>query len=110
MGHEYVPGPWGHRADWFWGVEYSRLSFQKPLLTDRLIWLPDWLLATALAVLPICWIATTSIGWRRSRRNRCRTCGYNLTANTSGVCPECGTPVERKPETASHAHDATSMN
>jgi hypothetical protein len=23
----------------------------------------------------------------------CSNCGYNLTANTSGVCPECGTPV-----------------
>ena len=23
----------------------------------------------------------------------CQACGYNLTANTSGVCPECGTPV-----------------
>ena len=20
----------------------------------------------------------------------CTSCGYNLTANTSGVCPECG--------------------
>jgi hypothetical protein len=23
----------------------------------------------------------------------CATCGYNLTGNLSGVCPECGTPV-----------------
>lgn len=21
----------------------------------------------------------------------CRTCGYNLTGNVSGICPECGT-------------------
>ena len=27
----------------------------------------------------------------RSRRGRCRACGYDLTANASGVCPECGT-------------------
>ena len=27
----------------------------------------------------------------------CRPCGYNLTGNVSGVCPECGTPIE-KPE------------
>jgi hypothetical protein len=26
---------------------------------------------------------------------RCRRCGYNLTGNISGVCPECGTPVLR---------------
>ncbi len=24
----------------------------------------------------------------------CRRCGYNLTGNLSGVCPECGTPTE----------------
>jgi hypothetical protein len=24
---------------------------------------------------------------------RCRKCGYNLTGNMSGICPECGTRV-----------------
>jgi hypothetical protein len=98
IGHESVPGAWGHRAVWCWGFEYSRLSFQKPLLTDRLIWLPDWLLVTTFAVLPIYWLVTTLIGWRRSRRKRCRACGYSLQGNTSGVCPECGTPVPKAPD------------
>ena len=26
--------------------------------------------------------------------NRCRECGYDLTGNVSGVCPECGTRIE----------------
>jgi hypothetical protein len=26
----------------------------------------------------------------------CRKCGYNLTGNISGVCPECGTPIPSK--------------
>jgi len=36
---------------------------------------------------------------RRRRQNRrraqglCPRCGYNLTGNVSGACPECGTPV-----------------
>ena len=25
--------------------------------------------------------------------NLCKTCGYDLTGNISGVCPECGTPL-----------------
>ena len=28
---------------------------------------------------------------QRRRHGRCIQCGYNLTGNTSGVCPECGT-------------------
>jgi hypothetical protein len=31
------------------------------------------------------WIATSS--------DYCQSCGYNLTANVSGICPECGQPV-----------------
>jgi predicted amidophosphoribosyltransferase len=26
----------------------------------------------------------------------CSGCGYNLTGNTSGVCPECGAPVTKE--------------
>jgi hypothetical protein len=31
--------------------------------------------------------------WRRRRKGLCVRCGYNLTGNTSGVCPECGVAV-----------------
>ena len=30
----------------------------------------------------------------RILNNLCLICGYDLTANVSGVCPECGTPVD----------------
>lgn len=37
------------------------------------------------------------IGWRQwkhaPKASRCRNCGYNLTGNISGVCPECGSLV-----------------
>src|SRR5262249_43674175 len=26
----------------------------------------------------------------------CRICRYNLTANESGICPECGTPIDAR--------------
>jgi len=29
--------------------------------------------------------------WRRPQPGHCRQCGYNLTGNVSGTCPECGT-------------------
>ncbi|MCB9850952.1 MAG: hypothetical protein H6817_09650 [Phycisphaerales bacterium] len=32
--------------------------------------------------------------WRKRRiSGRCTQCGYDLTGNTSGVCPECGQPA-----------------
>ncbi len=30
----------------------------------------------------------------RQAQNRCQGCGYDLTGNVSGVCPECGTAVQ----------------
>lgn len=30
---------------------------------------------------------------RRRRKGLCIRCGYNLTGNVSGVCPECGEPT-----------------
>ena len=30
---------------------------------------------------------------------RCLNCGYQLTGNTSGICPECGEPIEQTPNT-----------
>lgn len=41
--------------------------------------------------------------WRALRRRpqfpACRYCGYNLTGNTSGRCPECGQPIRREGNT-----------
>ena len=31
----------------------------------------------------------------RRKAGRCLTCGYDLIHNTSGTCPECGTPICR---------------
>lgn len=33
----------------------------------------------------------------RARRGYCAACAYNLRGNTSGVCPECGTPAQPYP-------------
>ena len=30
--------------------------------------------------------------WPIYIRGTCKRCGYNLTANVSGICPECGDP------------------
>ena len=59
--------------------------------------LPCWVLLLLLSVPP-----TLAYRRRRSDRTRrvtgrCRSCGYDLTGNVSGVCPECGSGREGAP-------------
>ena len=54
--------------------------------------IPDWPLTSATLILPVLWLVSRRAAIRPPR-GHCRTCGYNLTGNTSGVCPECGTPT-----------------
>jgi len=52
--------------------------------------------------------ANTRVVWRKHahkppfapRGNLCLRCGYDLTGNVSGICPECGTeiPPEQRPD------------
>jgi predicted RNA-binding Zn-ribbon protein involved in translation (DUF1610 family) len=80
----------------FLGIEYASSVVGGSSL--RNLFVPYWMLVSLLLVLPAFRLAA----WRRHRAIRrrlaaglCRSCGYNLTANVSGVCPECGTSVIR---------------
>jgi len=53
------------------------------------LWL-GWLLFTLLLVMLFRWRRRIIL---RAARDCCSTCGYDLTANVSGICPECGTPA-----------------
>jgi hypothetical protein len=62
--------------------------------------IPLWPLA--LPALPALWVLSRDIlrtcrTARRRRRGLCLHCGYDLTGNVSGRCPECGTPCPPQP-------------
>lgn len=60
--------------------------------TIKQVIVPFWPLVTVLAV-PTC---ISWVRWHRNLRRAvglCSKCGYDLTGNESGVCSECGTPV-----------------
>ncbi|HEY8750526.1 MAG TPA: hypothetical protein VIM11_21260 [Tepidisphaeraceae bacterium] len=71
------------------------VAFRSKALDWRRQWwinVPHWSVAASFAGPPAWWFVT--FRRRRHRRaNACPTCGYNLTGNTSGICPECGTAV-----------------
>ena len=53
---------------------------------------PHWLAITVFGAYPV--VALFKVAWRIAHRRKpheCKQCGYNLTGNTSGVCPECST-------------------
>jgi hypothetical protein len=55
---------------------------------------PMWLLMVpALFLLPVAWLVSALRRRYRQWTGRCQSCGYNLTGNTSGICPECGETV-----------------
>lgn len=104
--------PWGagtsarRGAECFgFGVEYKvdcLMGFAAPpggvtaTLLRRTVWVPHWLVVLLTGVLPIWWGVSAGRAYRRRRRGeigRCRRCDYDLTGNTSGVCPECGSRV-----------------
>ena len=65
-------------------------------IRPRMWSLPLWAPTAVFAIAPVAWVP---LALRRRRTNRrraaglCTACAYNLTGNTSAVCPECGTPV-----------------
>jgi len=55
--------------------------------------LSDWVLVLMFGIpASFLWARYRSRG-NRSRAGLCLSCGYDLTGNTSGTCPECGMPV-----------------
>jgi len=86
-----VPMPmWGWKtyrcplsvSHWPWIPSFH---YRSPMLS---IWLPLWIPFLIIAVPTGClwWVAHP----RRIPLGHCQKCGYNLTGNVSGVCPECG--------------------
>lgn len=75
----------------YWLPEFIYGKFSGARTTH--LFLPLWM---PLLVLGPTTIITTMRWWKRNRRllaGDCRKCGYDLTGNTSGACPECGAAI-----------------
>jgi len=81
-------------------------DFWHRQLDRRIVGAPAWVMPSIIAVYPLIVAASVVMKHRaRLRAGCCHRCGYNLTGNTSGVCPECGTPVTEKPDGYGLRHD-----
>ena len=91
-----LPDPSG--LGWYFGHDFNdypdpdhtwRIYVRENLF--RLVF-PCWSVLLLSLLLPIWW---TIRARARPAKNRstCSTCGYTLTGNTSGTCPECGAAI-----------------
>jgi hypothetical protein len=89
FGFGYLSGSYDFLKD---GERESGYNVRSPVFG---IHAPAWGVVLLFAVLP----ARRLIVRRcqgTPRLNKCIACGYSLTGNTSGVCPECGTAIAGK--------------
>ncbi len=78
----------------FAGIEFRKGFIQKSRVQWHAITIPIWPVVVLLAAFPsIVAFRITARRWRSRLQGHCN-CGYNLTGNVSGVCPECGTKLE----------------
>ena len=70
-----------------------------PCRVQILAYSPAWVPVALFAFYPMfVFVRGPLRRWRRDREGLCVKCGYNLTGNVSGICPECGRPIEKPPE------------
>jgi hypothetical protein len=74
------------------GYRFSRTSLHQYVTVS--VWLLC-LIATPL-VLPLAFqVRRSFLQCPKATFGHCQSCGYNLTGNISGICPECGTPIPK---------------
>lgn len=80
----------------FMRIRIHNLSNKSSSRIAYTVWFPTWIIFLIATYPTIAFIRGPLRRWRRWRRRRkglCLKCGYNLTGNESGVCPECGVPT-----------------
>ena len=76
------------------GRTYHREEFRY--CTVNVAVTPLWSLTALFATYPtIAFFRGPVRRWRRRRNGWCVDCGYDLTGNVSGICPECGTRIQQ---------------
>lgn len=76
---------------------------QRTVTSHSRLRFPDWAAAVASGLLPALWAWSAILRRRQALRRaagRCLACGYDVRASRH-CCPECGTPLTRKPEASS---------
>ena len=93
-------GIFGVRIDWVvGGVQELVKRLMPAFVPDHVFGLAVNAGAAAIVALPGVVVAVLVYAFlpgQRAVETQCLKCGYDLTGNTSGVCPECGMEITRE--------------
>jgi hypothetical protein len=91
-------------------IVYSPAPAPPPQSSIFAVNIAHWF-AWVVSAIPL--VVLGFVRFRRRVRNRlggCVKCGYDLTGNVSGICPECGTPCRPIAEKRRAGHDLKPCN
>jgi hypothetical protein len=98
--HEFIAARDGQVGRYY--QVFQRVGEDPRGITIRLM--PLWEISLGWSFLAIA-VATAWLWYQARSRveaGHCSCCGYNLTGNISGICPECGTPAKRVESRSDH--------
>ncbi len=75
---------------------FLAIKLNKELATRQILWAVCFSAATLASLIITYYLWAGLHKSKLAADGLCPRCSYNLTGNTSGVCPECGTAVAGK--------------
>jgi hypothetical protein len=99
-------GPPNCWQGWAVLIVYTVVSFVGCIVISvvyekALGWSLGFVGVASLVLFAVCMCKGPKLRWRSDEKDtgdyplgQCQTCGYDLTGNLSGVCPECGVKCE----------------
>lgn len=76
------------------GVPLDAVEKVTSQLFGQAAWMPMWPLVVLAAIQPTAAFAIHLKKRKSIRAGLCSFCGYKLTGNVSGICPECGIEIK----------------
>lgn len=87
-------------GDWYERLGFERVTWisrgpnPPEVIYSKRFMFPAWVPFIVFGTYPtVAFMRGPLRRWRRRRKGLCVKCRYDLTANVTGTCPECGTPT-----------------
>lgn len=76
------------------GISYASGALARARFIRLAI--PFWMLVVGSSFYPLLAFVRVQVHRHRQRKGRVCRCGYDLTGNESGICPECGREIVKR--------------